>query len=126
MPNYSPIRVFPYNPAIGVLIVDKTSRSDLLELFVTLDSRDALLKLITKHESSVTAVSAVYWTPPPKIDTASIATFGFWLPDSFKARCTPTSSFGIAVLRLDLGMCIGLSNLASMSCTTAADPEETN
>jgi tetratricopeptide (TPR) repeat protein len=120
--NYPPTRVLPSNPSIVALIVDRRISFDtnltLVERLATVQSQAALRDLFEQHDKHIDIVSSVYWTGPPKIEEPSGVTFGVWLPPSFLAKSKPSTAFTILLFRFDIYMCIGLSSLASMSCTT--------
>ena len=120
--NFAPTRRIPHNPSIAILIVDKrvnqSSKITLVERLSTVEGRSAYHAALEEFPKEITVVSSVYWNGPPKVTEPSQVTLGFWLPSHFTARAIPSSAFSLLIFRLDLYLCIGLSSLSSMVCTT--------
>lgn len=124
--NYVPTRRLPTNPSVVALIVDKkisfegkNSKLSLVERLSTTEGQSNYYQLLQQHAKDINVVSAVYWTGPSRIDEPSKVTFGFWLPEDFVAASQPPHNFSIVLFRLDIYLCIGISSLSSMTCTTA-------
>jgi tetratricopeptide (TPR) repeat protein len=120
--NYLPTIAFPCNPSISILIVDNrvafNGQINLAERIATIQGQSQFLEILEAYSKHIDIVTSVYWTGPPKIQAPSQVTFGFWLPPSFSNKAKPTSSFTLILFRTDIYMCVGLSRLSVMTCTT--------